>query len=364
MPRELSPLITQSLLGAALPDRVQISVFADSPRATGHTGVYTVRADSYFGKRKGAKRHYDYRDPIGQCYVWREGQDTIKFGIGPESFSMTLSFNVMRHAVVDLCLGGARTRHGNVVPTSGTPSRHRMDLRRYACETIADRVAWAKRRYAKLVRAALGLQAQGEARANLSILELSYDFPPRDASKVESYRRAFNKLFRPQPGDGLSGRLRKGERFGIYVKTEEETGTPTVLRFEMALSGKWIKRATGSQRVPDQVSGVERVLLALEETYLPVLLEVERHRQPSPRVTLGALIGHFRKGGDWGLYDRIARKLGRDGKIKTGPKNRGPLTTMRRRGLVENPAAITRNRGYWVTAPRWDRPFQKWGQKL
>lgn len=172
------PHLTHSLLGLAIPDRIQIGIFADHPRILRNKESYseTRHAIRYFDSRRGATYHADPGDPLGPCYVWREGQSTMRFGIGPRSFSMSVIFNPVRELSKKHGTTDASARHGNTIIPLLKEGYQAADLRRGLCQDIAERAEWAKGRYIELCPRVLGRQVHGAVSANFSQVEFDYDF--------------------------------------------------------------------------------------------------------------------------------------------------------------------------------------------
>lgn len=156
----------------------------------------------------------------------------------------------------------------------------------------------------------------------------------------------------------LSGVLRKGERSVIYLKG----GAEPIVRRELSISGRRIKELTGSQRVPDDADGVARILNALAARYAPVWLEVERHRQVGT-LSLGELIQRMPRVRDVEMLGRVVAVLAECGRIAATPANRCLLDSLRRKGLIENPASITRVRGFRISTVDSDALWRLWGTR-
>lgn len=355
MSPNVEALLTSKHQGLALPDRVQVSVFADAPRAFGETSAQTAHAARYFRARPGAAYHDDPDDPTGPSFAWREGPVTLKLGI-KDSFSLAATFNPQRMATSRHGLPGAHGRHGNTALPLLAEGYTVAGLRLGMAEDIADTVARVRRRYPDIVAKALGVPVVGGVHANWSAIELAYDFG-RDPAVIGTYDRAFRKVFRVgQNATGLSGCLRQGEHFAVYPKDH-------IVRFEIRVTGRRIKQATGSQRVPGTASEVANVLDVLEAHYLPVLLELERHRLPGSGGTLGHLVMSLPRVRDRDALDRIARQLGLTGRIKSVKSNRAILDSLRKRGLVENLLRTTGVRGYRVSSPESETLWRLWGKR-
>lgn len=362
MPAELHPLLTTDMLGSALPDRVQLSIFADHPRIMRRKDyiLRTRNAETYFSHRPGAVRHDGRKDPLGLHYAWREGTATLKLGIGPRSFSMAAIFNVQRDLAERAGIAKAQDRHGNCVFPLTSHGYTLPDLRRGLCADIAGKASWARSLYTEIVPAALGLSVAGAVYANFSQIELAYDLPPQDRLTLRSFHRPFGKVFVSEKGAKqgfLSGKLRQGERFVIYAK-------PDAIRFECALSGARVKEIVGNKRVPDDGAGVERTLTALEERYLPIWVEVERHRLHSKKALLGEFVARLPRIRNRSALDRVAEALDQDGKLATSQHNRVVVEALRRRGLLENLLTKTRLRGYRTAAPGYDGVWSAWRTEL
>lgn len=156
----------------------------------------------------------------------------------------------------------------------------------------------------------------------------------------------------------LSGSLRKGERAVIYLKD----GAEPIVRRELAISGRRIKELTGSQRVPDDADGVARLFAALEARYAPVWMEVERHRQRGT-LTWGELVKKMPRVRDEEMLGRVVAELAEHGRIAATPSNRCLLDSLRRKGLIENPASVTKVRGFRVSTPDSDNLWCLWGKR-
>lgn len=344
-------LITPRLVGQAMPDQVRLSVFGPWPKAVGNVRAQTDQAHRYFKAYPGAKFDDREGDWVGPGYVLRVGDLTCKFGVA-KTFSMSATFNPQR-LTARRC-GLTQWRHpegGNTVVSLLAQGYDRLGLRRGMCADIADLSAQAKLAYETIVPKALGEPIIGEVQANFSRLELIFDFE-HDPDAIASYERAFGKVVRVyDQAQGLAGRLRKGESFRIYAKPPVHAGP--VVRFEIAITGARIKKITESQRVPADAAGVECVLRAVEDRYMPIWLQVERHRLPHGGPGLPRLIyraPRFR-GRDEEHFFRMARQLDRRGWIKATKRNRTKLVTLKKKGLVESLRLLTRVKGIYVTTP-------------
>lgn len=156
----------------------------------------------------------------------------------------------------------------------------------------------------------------------------------------------------------LAGSLRQGERAVIYLKD----GAESIVRRELAISGRRIKELTGSQRVPDDADGVARLFDALEARYTRVWLEVERHRQVGT-LSLGELIQRMPRVRDVEMLGRVVAELAEYGRIAATPSNRYLLDSLRRNGLIENPMAVTKVRGFRVSTVDSDALWRLWRKR-
>lgn len=188
----IAPAPLTPRLARALPDLVQLSVFADGPVASRNSLTETAVAHSYFSNRPGTSFLNDEQDPQGICYSWKEGELSIRLYI-KKSFSMSVRFNLQRIAAARCGLTGAYERHGNTVMPLLAEGYDLASLRQGMCQDIVDLTQQAKAIYLHVCPKALGLPVQGEVQANLSFIELAID-QPGDAELIQSYQRAFGKV--------------------------------------------------------------------------------------------------------------------------------------------------------------------------
>lgn len=365
MPADAHPLLTADLLGTATPDRTQFGVFSEYPRVF-RSGEYRERsrwienAERYFRHHPGAEFHEDedHDNPLGPHFSMRQGHTTLSQGNGLKSLSMSATFNRVRELVAAAGIdNGADGPDDNTLVPMLDQGYRLEDLRRGICADIATRAVWAASRYEEFLGRAFGFTSWGTVMVNFSQLEIAYDVPTAVPGVLRSYARPFYKVFikerHKRERDRLSGRLRKGERFAIYDKGG-------IIRFETSVTGTWIKKIAGSQRVPLDGSGVERVLLALETRYLPIWLEVERYRLTSARPSLRDFVARLPRIRSIAALDDVAEDLGRDGKVATGSHPRGLVDALCRKGLLDNLAAKTGVRGYRVAKPGTDGLWRAW----
>lgn len=351
------PLITPDHQGRALPDQIRFSIFADYPRADGLGSAHMIEAAKYFLSRNAVA----FNDTTGWGYTVREGAATYRHHL-VESISLNVTMNPQRLAVGRHGLIGIGGRHGNAASLLLREGYEHRSLRTGMCADIADAAAKAKQRYAAVCLKAFGVAVEGQVHANFSSIEMAYDFAV-DPGVIPLYARSFRKLFeRSDSEERLSGGLRKGERFAIYLKEPRQDYNPLV-RFEASITGARIKNLTGSQRVPEDADAVARVLDKVEARCLPLWLEVERHRQGGGEGTFGQLACRLPRTPNLRLLDDVARELSLTGRIKGTPENRSLIVSLTKRGFLQNPKPVTGVRGVRATTPETDDFWRAWTKR-
>jgi hypothetical protein len=353
------PLLSKSHLGLAIPDLVKVSIFADGPSAA---GAMSQSADFYFRKLPWVSRCDD--DPLtGKSYTWREGD--ILFTLGTKtSFTLTASFNLQRMVASRHGLIGAKEDDGNTIYPLLSEGYNLKELRTGMCADIVDTVMHLKKRYVELFQDVFRQAIEGDVHANFSRVELDYDFSGNQ-NIIDSYSRSFGKVIGIGANStGLSGRLRKGESFAIYLKRPQHSSSH-IIRIEMAIGGPMIKKLVGGQRVPNDAQAVGRILDAIEAYYLPIWIEVERHRQPGKVMRNGQFNLKIPRprGARWMKLQRAVRQLAKKGRIRVVKSNRSLVLSLEKNGLLENLRRKTRVRGYRVTSPSSDPHWQAWGMR-
>lgn len=345
-----SPLLTPEHLGKALPDLIEVSVFSNDVLAAGNKAALTANAEHYFSRRPGAVRE-DSGGPLGLFFSWREGPALYRL-YAKKRFSLALSLNLPRIAGAKLGIPGTGERHGNSSLPLLAEGYDQAGLRMGMCQDIIDAVSKAKTGFRELTERAFGLSQVREIHANFSAVELAYDFAEQPTA-IQAYERAFGKIFIAHEGaSGLSGSLRKGERFAVYGKDES-------IRFELKLSGRRVKALVGSQRVPESPDKVESVFRAVEERYLPAWLDVEAHRLAAPQMSIGEFAQRLPRARNRKTLDSIAHRLAVAGKVACEQDRRSLLGTLTKRGLVSK----ARVRGWRLASLDADRCWQTWGHR-
>ncbi len=348
-----SPLITSASLGHGLPDQVRVSIF---------TGEYLTAAEAarvrrYLLALPGTKFDAGEEDSTGPSYTRCVGDLLCKFRVG-KWLSMSAATNPQRLIVRATGLASPDDDDDNTVLPLVAHGYDLNMMRQFMCDDIADWVARAKTIYLETYQKARGGPVTAMVHANLSILEVDYD-SHGDADLIASYDRAFRKVVIPhKKATSLSGTLKKGEKFAIYLKRPSFSPAP-VVRFEMAITGAQIKKLTGTQRVPDSGPAIERLLTAVETRYLPVWLLIERHRSTRAALTYGEFARRLPRIKNVEALERLAEQLGRMGRVPS-KGNQNLLAALRLSGLIENPGATTKVRGFRVTTPESDAHWQRW----
>lgn len=344
-------LLTPAHLGQALPDLIEVSVFADEVLVAGNKAALTASAEYYFSRRPGATREECTIGPLGLFFSWREGAALYRL-YAKNRFSLALSLNLPRLISTRHGLPGAKKRHGNSSLPLLAEGYDLAGLREGMCQDIREAVAKAKADYRELCHRAFGIGNISQVHANFSAVELAYDFavPP---AVVQDYTRAFGKVLLPRESElGLSGSLRKGERFVLYPKDES-------VRFETKLSGRRIKQVVGSQRVPESSQGVSSVFDALERRYLPVWLDVEAHRLQADAMTLGEFAQQLPRLRNRGVLEGLAQHLACTGRVRAGRATWSLLSKLSKRGLLTR----SRIRGWRLSTPAADGCWRVWGER-